>query len=491
VTFARLRERGAAAGTAPPAPEQAFPAAGDRLEPADAAFLYLEDAATPRHVGGVAVLQPPDVGFDHDRLVALVETRLALVPRYRQKVREVPGRLGAPVWVDDPRFDISYHVRRSALPRPGSHDQLRELVARVQSRPLDRGRPLWEMYLVEGLARGRVAIISKSHPALVDGMSAVDLTSVLLDPTPHPRQPPPSQWQPTAGPSSARLVAGAVTDWVRRPAAVLDVARGQLSVGGAGVRRLAGGAATVASGLLAVARTSARPAPPGPLNPTIGAQRRYALVRTDLADYRAVRAAHGGSVNDVVLAVVTGALRSWLLSRGEPVRPTSSVRALVPVSVRPPAAGEPGHRVSSYLVDLPLGEPSAALRLQHVRYAMREHRESQQAVGARALAGLAGFAPPTLHAMGSRIGSGLSRRRYNLAVTNVPGPQFALYAAGARMVEVYPVVPLARGQALSVGATSYDRKVFYGLLGDRDALPDLDVIAQSMEEALAELVGGR
>ncbi len=458
----------------------------DRLNPLDVSFLYMETPTTAMHVGGVAVLQPPEEGFDYDRLVELISQRIALVPRYRQKVRTIPGHLANPVWVDDEDFDVTYHVRRSALPRPGTDAQLRELVARLQSRQLDRSRPLWEIYLVEGLAGGRVGIITKTHHAMVDGVSAVDIGTVVLDLTAEPREVPADDWTPRKEPGAVSLMAGAVTDLVKRPTQALDTARSAVVDARATVGKLT----SVASGVLSSARSMARPAPDSPLNVAIGEQRRFGMARTDLDDYKRVRKTHGGTVNDVVLATVAGALRTWLLTRGEAVTPATTVRAMVPVSVRSDdPKGQLGNRVSSYFVDLPVGEGNPVMRLHQVSFAMRGHKESGQSVGADALVQLSGFAPPTLHSLGARVASGFTRRLFNLVVTNVPGPQFPLYAAGARMLEMYPVVPLAKGQAVSVGLTSYDGGVFYGLNADRDAMPDIDVLAGLIEESLAELVG--
>jgi diacylglycerol O-acyltransferase len=457
----------------------------DRLSPLDVSFLYLESETTPMHVGGVCILQPPpDGGFDYDRLVRIITERISLVPRFRQKIRWVPAHLGNPVWVDDPDFDVTYHVRRSALPKPGTEEQLKELTARVQSRPLDRSRPLWEIYLVEGLADGHLAIITKTHHAMVDGISAVDIGAVILDLTREPRETPYERWEPAPEPSSIALVTDAVASLVRKPADIVSTAR----TGIADVRRVAERAAGVASGLAAAVRTTARSAPTSPLNVTIGAQRRFGMARTELDDYKRVRKEHGGTVNDVVLATVTGALRTWLLTRGESVN-DRVIRAMVPVSVRTEdQQGALGNRVASYFVDLPVGEPSPVLRLSQVSYAMSGHKESGQSVGAEALVAFSGFVAPTLHALGARVAAGLSRRIFNVVVTNVPGPQVPLYAAGAEMLEVFPVVPLAKGQAVSIGLTSYNGGVFYGLNADRDAMPDIDVLAQCIEESLAELV---
>jgi diacylglycerol O-acyltransferase / wax synthase len=457
----------------------------DRLNPLDVSFLYMEEPTTAMHVGAVSVFQVPDAGFDYDTLVRLISERIAFVPRYRQRIRRIPGNLANPVWVDDEQFDVTYHVRRSALPRPGNEAQLRELVARIQSRHLDLHRPLWETYLVEGLEGDRFAIITKTHHAMVDGVSAVDIGQVILDVTAEPRESPPDTWRPAPEPSWFELVAGAGADIVHRPTILVGALRGALTDLRASATQVVG--ATI--GVVAAARTAARAAPGSPLNVEIGQQRRYATVATELDDYKLVRKVHGGTVNDVVLAVVAGALRSWLMTRGESVTGQSTVRALVPVSVR--AAGDTadlGNRIAAVLVDLPVGEPSPVVRLQQISYSTKAHKESGQWSGAEALVTFSGFAPPTLHALGARLVSSLSRRVFNLVVTNVPGPQFPLYAGGALMVAAYPVVPLAKGQAVSVGLTSYNGGVFYGLNADRDAMPDLDVLAQCIEDALVELV---
>ncbi|HVE98935.1 MAG TPA: wax ester/triacylglycerol synthase family O-acyltransferase [Mycobacteriales bacterium] len=456
----------------------------DRLSPLDVSFFYLETPTTHMHVGGVAILQPGEGGFDFDAFAALVEKRLPLVPRYRQKVKWVPAHVGNPVWVDDSEFDLSYHVRRSALPKPGTEDQLKEFVARIQSRPLDRDRPLWEMYVLEGLAHGRVAIITKTHHAMVDGVSAVDISTLILDMTPTPRDTPPDSWVPAREPSSVELLGGAVVDWLRKPSQIVDTAR----TGVLDIRRAVTQAAGLLGGVAATVRTTARSASSTPLNVDIGAARRFGMARTDLDDYKRIRKLHGGTINDVVLATVSGALRSWLQTRGESVTGLT-VRAMVPVSVRTESEqGAGGNRVSSYFVELPVSEPSAVMRLHQVSYAMAAHKDSNQAVGADALVALSGFAPPTLHALGARLAGGFTRRMFNLVVTNVPGPQIPLYANGAQMLEVFPVVPLAKGQAVVIGLTSYNGGVYYGLNADRDAMPDVDVLAQCIEQSLAELV---
>ncbi|WP_309112349.1 wax ester/triacylglycerol synthase family O-acyltransferase [Saccharothrix sp.] len=455
----------------------------DRLSALDASFLYLEDSTTPMHVGGVAVFRRPKAGFDYDRLVDLIEQRLSLVPRYRQKVVHVPGRLARPVWVDDPDFDVTYHVRRSALPKPGTDGQLHDLVARLMSRPLDHARPLWEIYLVEGLARNRTAVITKTHQAMVDGIGAPEIGQVILDVSATPRPPVESLWMPQPEPSGLQLVADAVAEVVQRPGELVENVRSAAMDTVATVRKVAG----ALGGLASAVRTAATPAPGSPLNVRISPQRRFAVARTKLDDLRAIRRVHGGTVNDAVLAVLSGALRTWLLSRGEVVTGHTTMRAMAPMSVRDD--DQNGSRVSAYLVDLPVGEPNPVVRLHHVSHAMRAHQESGHSVAAETLVRFSGFAPPTLHALGARAASSFSRRLFNVVVTNVPGPQVPLYAAGAKMTEMFPVVPLAKNQALSIGVTSYDGGVYFGLNADRDAMSDVDVLAAMVEESVEELMG--
>lgn len=455
---------------------------GERLTTLDASFLYLDAPDAPMHVAGVLVLEAPEGGLE--ALARLVAARLPLVPRYRQRVVEVPGQLANPVWVDDPDFDVDYHVRRSGLPRPGTEQQLCALVSRVTSQPLDRERPLWELYLVDGLAGGRVAVVTKTHPALVDGLSAIDIGQVLLDPEPDPVVPEFDDWSPGPVPGGLELLRQAVEQYARRPSSVLDTARDALS----DVRTTTARASAMSRGLLRTARSAVLAAPPSSLNVPAGRQRRVAMARLDLDELKRVRKDFGGTVNDVLLAVVTGALREFLLSRGQPVVSSTSVRALVPVSVQGDDL-EPGPKVSSFLVDLPVGEPNPRVRLTRLSYAMRGVAAHGQAIGADSLIALTGFAPPTLHALGARAARGLSRRLFNLVVTNVPGPQVPLYAAGSRLLEVFPVVPLARGQGLSIGMTSYAGQVFVGLNADQDGVGDVDVLADLIEQEIADLLG--
>ncbi len=489
----------------------------ERLTPADLAFFYLEGRRTPQHVGGLAVFTAPTSGFDYDRLVALLEERIALVPRYRQRIRSVPGRLSNPVWVDDPNFDITYHVRRSALPAPGTETQLLDFVSRIQSRLLDRSRPLWEMYLVEGLADGRIAIVTKTHHSLVDGVHSVDLAQVILDETPEPRRTVAGIWMPAPEPSALQLMGEAVAGMLRQPASVLDSLRygvwdavrevrqtvsdpervGERVPGRAVVQSGLRGVSHVVGAVYSVAGTAGAMLsgpPSSPLQARVGEQRRVAVARTRLSDYRVVRRANDCTVNDVILAVVTGALRNWLMLRGESVAHTSVLRAMVPLTIgaEEDAAGVVGSgraagRVVASLVDLPIGEPDPLMRLSRIRFSMAG-KVAPSAIGADALVGLSGFAPPTMHAVGARAAYGLTARTHNITITNSPGPQQPRYAAGAQMDEIFPILPLTEDKAASVGVTSYNGGVFYGLNGDRDAMSDIGALADLIPDALAELV---
>ena len=461
----------------------------ERLRASDLALLAEETERTPLHNGTIEIFDPLDSGFDYDALLAHIDDRIAFVPRYRQRVRWVPGRVANPVWVDDEDFDLAYHVRRSALPRPGNLEQLGELTARIMSRRLDVARPLWEVYFVEGLEGGRVAMLSKSHQILVDGISTVDLGQVLLDVDPDPRPLVHDGWAPAHEPSQTSLLLGALTRvGARPPGGGRDRAQ-QRRGGRSHARRHAVAGQPGRRGRLGRAGGPAY-GPGHAVQQDPSAQRRLVCVRTSLKDYRKVRRVHGGTVNDVVLATLTGAIRAWLMTRAEPVGAGRRMRSLVPMSVIDEEL-EPtslGSQVVGHLVDLPIGEGSPVLRLHQVSYALRAHNETGQAVAADRIAGVAGFAPTTFHALGSRVAFAEARQQVNLVVTNVPGPQFPMYLAGAEMVQTYPVPPLLPGFSLSVGVTSYDGAVHYGITADRDALPDIEVLGQCVREALDELV---
>lgn len=461
----------------------------ERLRARDLAFLAGEDLTTPRHTTTVDILDPGSSGFDHDRFVALVRDRIAFVPRFRQRVQGVPGGLANPVWVDDVGFDLAYHVRRSALPRPGTRDQLRELVARIVSRPLDRSRPLWEIYFVEGLEGGQVAVLLKCHQALVDGIDTVDLGQVLLDGLPGSTGPvgapdDADTWRPRRR-SPVGLLTEALRDTVTDPQTLIGTVRSTsgrvvLAAEGAG-RRTRG---------VAAALTGRRPVRPTVLQGPLSQQRRVVTLDTRLSDYRLVRDAHGGTVNDVILATIAGGLRAWLMTRGEALPSTRHVRAVVPVSVidEELEATSLGSQMSVHEVDLPIGEVSPVVRLHQVSYSFAAHHATGKSVAADRLAGIAGFAPTTFHAVGARVAAQEVRRGFALCVTNAPGPQSPVYAAGARLVASYPVPPLLPEHRLAVAVTSYDGGVTYGITADRDAIPDADVLGSCVLEALQELV---
>ncbi|HEX2284604.1 MAG TPA: wax ester/triacylglycerol synthase family O-acyltransferase [Mycobacterium sp.] len=462
-----------------------------RLSSADASFYHLEDSPTPMYVGSLSVLRKPRNGLSYESLLATVERRLPQIPRYRQKVREVTLGLARPVWVDDRDFDITYHIRRSALPSPGSDAQLHDLVARLGSRPLDKSRPLWEMYLVEGLAKNRVAIYTKSHQALVNGMTALEIGHVIADRTQKPPEFGEDIWIPAREPSDRQLLLGAVGEWITRPAEQLGAVRSTVTE----VATNAGRLVEVGRRFVDVARTVARgTAPSSPLNTTVSRNRRFTVASGRLEDYRLVRARYDCDVNDVVLAVVAGALRNWLLSRGEPVTSTTTVRAMAPMSVYPDADLDttgPGQAISEvlpFLVDLPVGEGNAVVRLSQIAHATESASTTGSLVDARTIVTLSGFAPPTLHAMGIRVATSFSARLFNLLITNVPGAQKQMYVAGTKLLETYAVPPLLNNQVLAIGVTSYNGTLYFGINADRDAMSDVDVLPSLLTESLDELL---
>jgi diacylglycerol O-acyltransferase / wax synthase len=462
-----------------------------RLSASDASFYHLENSSTPMYVGSLSVLRKPRSGLSYETLLATVEQRLPQIPRYRQKVREVALGLARPVWVDDRDFDITYHIRRSALPSPGSDAQLHELIARLGARPLDKSRPLWELYLIEGLARNRVAVYSKTHQALVNGMTALEIGHVIADRTQKPPEFGEDIWIPAREPSDRRLVLGAIGEWVTRPAEQLGAVRSAVTE----MATNSGQLLEVGRRVADVARTVARgTAPSSPLNTTVSRNRRFTVTSGRLEDYRLVRARYDCDVNDVVLAVVAGALRNWLLSRGEPVTSTATVRAMAPMSVYPDADLEstgPGQaisEVSPFLVDLPVGEGNAVVRLSQIAHATESASTAGSLVDARTIVTLSGFAPPTLHAMGIRVATTFSARQFNLLITNVPGAQKQMYVAGTKLLETYAVPPLLNNQVLAIGVTSYNGMLYYGINADRDAMSDVDVLPSLLRESLEELL---
>ncbi|MBF6063179.1 wax ester/triacylglycerol synthase family O-acyltransferase [Nocardia terpenica] len=463
-----------------------------RLTPQDASFHRLESSSNPMHIGSLAIVrgtspgQPP---LDYDRLVDLVSGRLPLVPRYRRKVREIPFALGRPVWVEDSRFDVGYHVRRSALPTPGTDEQLHDLVARLASRPLDHTRPLWEMYLIEGLSENRLAIFTKTHTALVDGSTALEIGHVILDAGPSPREVADDAWSARREPGEIELLAMALFELAAQPGEALEVVRHA----SANANALVSTAAKAVDRVVSMVRTAALGTPDSPFNTPTSRNRRFDVVRTELEDYRRIRRRFDCSINDVILAVVTGALRIFLQSRGEVLTESAVLRAVVPMSVYVEGPHgdrlKPASEVSSFLVDLPVGEPNPVMRLSHIAHATEAHARHRRGVRARTLVHMAGFAPASLHAMSVRAASTFAEHTFNLVITNAPGPQQPMYIGGARMLEMYPVSPLLRNQATSIGITSYDGHVFYGLNADRDAMADIGVLSAAVRESMEEMLG--
>src|SRR4051794_15449299 len=453
----------------------------DRLSAIDAGFLAQEKPNTHMHIGGLVLLDGPPPALED--FLAHVRSRLHLVPRYRQKLAFPPLEAGLPLWIDDPTFNLDYHVRHTALPAPGDEASLLRLAARIFSQRLDRSKPLWELWLVEGLEGGGFALISKSHHALVDGVSGVDLGTILFDLTPEGT--PASQtepWVPRPEPSRAELVARGVQGAVRRAASLAAAAVQEATDPGDLLAR----AREVAEGVGEVARAALTPPSPTPINVTPGPHRRLAIVRAELEEFKTIKDALGGTVNDVVLTVVAGGLAHFMRARGVDTQDLT-LRACVPVSVRSDDRKNAlGNEITIMMAPLPVDVADPLERLATVRSVMDGLKESKQALGAKAIAELQDFAPPTIFAQASRLQ--FSSRMYNLLVTNVPGPQFPLYVLGRRMRSIFPIPFLAGQRSLAVAIMSYDGGMNFGLLGDYDALPDLDVVAEGIEGSLGELL---
>jgi diacylglycerol O-acyltransferase len=459
----------------------------DRLTGLDSSFLHLERDGTQMHVASTTLFEgpaPPYVDFrDH------IESRLHLVPRFRQKVRFVPFGQGRPVWVDDPHLNLAYHVRHTSLPEPGSEQQLRTLAARIFSQQLDRSKPLWELWLVEGLKGGRFAIVGKTHHAMVDGVSGVDITTVLFDVEKEPAETPVEvePWVPQPEPNGAQLVAESLVERTIYPREVARGLRRMLRGPRRALRKATD--AAIAAGTFAWTGIGA---PSSPFNFDVGTHRRFAWVRASLADMKQVKNQLGGTVNDVILAAVAGGLGRYMRSRGHPTDDLE-LRAMVPVSVRTTEQrGELGNQVTAMMASLPVWCEDPKRRMEIVRQSMGDLKQSKQAVGATLLTQLADFAPPTIAGQAARLQS--RQRFFNLVVTNIPGPQFPLYLMGRRMERVFPMVPLAKNQGVCIGIMSYDGQVNFGLIGDYDGMPDLGDLAQDIEASITELIeaaGGR
>ena len=453
----------------------------DRLSGLDASFLSLERSGAHMHVGSVLVFDgeaPP-----YEEFVAKLEQRLHLVPRYRQKLAWPPLAQSRPVWIDDPHFNPHYHVRHTALPAPAGDAELKALAGRLFAQGLDRSKPLWELWLVDRVGDDAFAVISKTHHALVDGVSGVDISTVIFDLEPDPPEPEPAPpWFPRPEPSSATLV-GSV--FAERAAIPFDALRGLFDAARRPEKVVTGGG-RAAAGLVSMAAAGVGGAPPSPLNVRIGPHRRFTWVEADLVQFKAIKGALGGTVNDVVLAVVAGALRAFLIRRGRDADGAEPLKAMVPVSVRAvEERGALGNRVAAMYAPLPVYEADPIERFRIVHEEMGDLKESGQAVGAEVLTRLAGFAAPTVLDQAARLQT--RQRLFNLVVTNVPGPQVPLYLQGRKLRAFYPQVPLTLNTALGIAIMSYDGALDFGLLGDFDALPDLDELAAHLEAAIAEL----
>ena len=454
----------------------------DRLTGLDSSFLHLESDSAHMHVAGCAIFK--GTAPTHGELVEAIQSRLHLVPRYRQRLAFVPLGQGRPVWVDDPHFNVTYHVRHTALPEPGNEDQLMRMTGRVFSQALDRNRPLWEVWLVDGLTGGRFALLSKTHHALVDGVSGVDIMTVLFDtsPEPMPVAPPDQEWVARPLPSGAQLLADALLERTTVPAEMIRGVRAVLR----GPRAVAAGLARSLGALGELAMTGLQPAPSTLFNVPIGPHRRFTWVRGDLAQFKAAKNALSGTVNDVVLTVVAGALGSYMRRHGESTEDLE-LRAMIPVSVRADVErGALGNRVAAMWAPLPVGIKDPVERLRTISASMQELKDSGQAVGAQVLTQLSGFAPPTIMSQAARLQA--RQRLFNLVITNVPGPQFPLYLLGRELEAVFPMVPLAGNTALGIAIMSYNGQLNFGLSGDYDALADIDVLADELREAIEEII---
>ncbi len=457
----------------------------------DASFWFMESAATPMHMGTIGIFEGPTDGFELPQLERLINERIAFVPRYRQRIREVPLQIGRPIWVDDDDFDLRYHVRGLTLPKPGSRQQLDELVGRLMSRPLDRTRPLWELSLISGLAGGRFAIVSKTHQVMIDGMMGIDILQVILDGEAQQSSPRSvGSWLPAPEPSGLELVTSALSESLAHPGIALDVARTAAKGVAAVVSDLGRKSLSAGATALTFARVAAEPAMTvTALNVPIGADRLLATADFDLAVVKNVRRGLGGSINDIVLAVVAGALRTWLMGRGVPISARSQLRAVVPISTA--NSGESVNSigpVSAFLVDLPLGEPDSIVRLRQISYQLAQYQDVSHLLGAETMINMASYGPPTLHALGVRLASNLSSRLYNVAVVNVPGPQHPMYVADARLVGSYPLMPLPQNQALSISLMSYDGQLFFGVNADRSAIVEVESFMGCLRDSLEELM---
>ena len=452
----------------------------ERLTAVDASFLTNEGSSSHMHIGGLLIFEGPPPRYVD--LVEHVRGRLDQVPRFRQRLVVPPLEAGRPLWADDVNFNLSYHIRHTALPDPGGEAELKRLAARVFSQRLDRSKPLWEMWLVQGLERDRFALLTKTHHAAVDGIAGVDIGTVLFDLEPVPEPAPVEDgWVPAATPSTTQLIARGATDAAAMPVKLAERAAAAVRHPETAARRVV----EALEGLGEVFGGFADPAPDVPLNQPIGPHRRFTWARSELATFKRIKDTFGGTVNDVVLAVVTGALRGWLHERG--IRTEGlELRALVPVSIRTAdERGELGNKLAAMRGPLPVYVEDPVRRLRVVSEQMEGLKRSKQALGAEVISRFNDFAPPTLLAQAARIN--FSTRLFNMIVTNVPGPQQPLYVLGRELEEVFPVAFLPQNHALAVAIMSYNGRICFGLLADYDSMEDVETIARGLDESLAEL----
>nr|WP_110471551.1 wax ester/triacylglycerol synthase family O-acyltransferase [Williamsia limnetica] len=470
----------------------------NRLSPQDSMYYYLDERGATTQVGSLLILERRPGGLDYPKLLSTVESRLQLVPRYRQKIREVTLGLARPVWVDDREFDITYHVRRSALPSPGADDQLHDLVARLMSRPLERTRPLWEMYLVEGLADDRMAILTKTHRALVDGHEALEINQIIVDDTRDPPAMPEDLWLPDREPGNGELVVDAITDVLTRPWEMVDQVRAATnqvtSVGAAFL-----GAARRVETVMKIATSSA---PPSPLNGGTAPARRFTVASVSADDCVDIAERHGCAPNDVILAAIAGSLRRWLLSRERAVDQVETVRAMVPLSAYPTGGGAdefdggvsggPAEWMAGglrgFVTDLPVGEPNPAVRLSQVAQLADRHSQSNRRSSMGVEPWIPEIGPATFHAMSARAAASLSRRAFNLPITIARGPRTAQYLAGNEVLAIYPVPVMVRNRALAVGLTSYNGRIYFAFNADRTVMWDLGAMTEYLNDSFEELL---
>jgi WS/DGAT/MGAT family acyltransferase len=450
----------------------------ERLSALDASFLYLDGPCTPMHISSLAIYEGPAPVADE--LKRHLEARIPLVPRFRQRLETVPLNGHRPVWISEPNFDIDAHLNHVALPGTGSDEALRAVTGRLLAQPLCKTRPLWEMWLIDGMEHNRFAILSKTHHCLWDGVSGVDLHSVLLDTDSEPGPlPEPEPVCPDPPPSRMQLLTAAIRD---RVGDAFGMARDAVRAA-RDPRGTLRSAAELAAGTASLTGSLMKPAPASSLNSPLGSGRRYALGRASLHEVKRLKDRFGTTVNDAVLAGVAGGLRHWHMQRGLEPR---DMKVMVPVSVRTDAdRGTFGNRVVMLVVRLPVGQPDPLLRLKAVHRTMNDAKGSAQISAGEAYLRMSSFLPPQVVAAVSRAQAYF--RSFNLLVTNVPGPQFPLYLRGRRLLELFPQAPLAANQALSVAALSYDGRIGFGLLADHSLLPDIEVLRQGLEDSMDEL----